>query len=57
MYANLDFAKFLPTTPVERYPLDLDTLSKSKHAPVLFYKWNVFHNNRIELDIADSLNL
>lgn len=38
MHANLDFAKFLPTTPVERYPLDLDTLSKSKHAPVLFYK-------------------
>lgn len=56
MHANLDFAKFLQTAPVEKYLLVPDTLSKSKHAPVLFYKWNVFHNNMNALDIADSLN-
>lgn len=52
---NLDFAKSLQTTPVERYAVHPATLSKSKHAPVLFYKWNVFHNNTNELDITDSL--
>lgn len=56
VYENLDFAKSLQKAPVERYPLAPDTVSKSKHAPVLFYKWNVFHNNMNELDIADSSN-
>lgn len=56
MYANLDFAKSLQTAPVERYPPVPDTLSKSKHAPVLFYKWSAFHNDMNELDIADSLS-
>lgn len=52
----VDFTKFLQTAPVERYSLVPDTLSKSKHAPVSFYKWNVFHNDMNELDIADNLN-
>lgn len=56
MYANLDFTKFLQTAPVERYRLVPDTSSKTKHAPVSFYKWNVFHNNMNELDTADNLN-
>lgn len=52
----VDFTKFLQTAPVERYSLIPDTLSKSKHPPVSFYKWNVFHNDMNELDIADNLN-